>query len=125
MIDGESDNPEPAAPLLEIVDAATPEGLRTQSKRRKRTDDRVGDFWKSVLLDEVGRAEVWKFLIDGGAFTPPFAVGPTGFPQPEATWFKAGQQAFVLGFYHRLMSIDIDGVKLMLGEHDSRFKAAK
>lgn len=107
----------------QIVDAGSLDGVRKQSKRRKRQESRVADFWKASLSDEVGRSQIWDLLTEGGAFQPPFAVGPTGFPQPEASWFKAGQQALVLGLYHRLLAYDFDGVKLMLSEHDPRFKA--
>lgn len=109
----------------DIVDAGSAKGVAKARKEAERKEARRRDFWKGVLSDPVGRAEIWSFLQEGGAFAAPFAVGPNGFPQPEATWWKAGQAGLVLGLYHRLMSIDFDGVKLMLTENDPRFKAAK
>lgn len=122
MSDDAPDDDAPKAPDREAVDAASPEGVAAQRKSRKRKDNRSNVFWKSVLADETGRAEIWQLLNDGGAFTTPFQVGPNGFPQPEATWCRAGVRDFVLGLYQRLLAIDLEGVRLMLIEHDNRFK---
>lgn len=106
-----------AAPQLDdrlVVDAGSPEGVARARKNRKREEDRGADFWRAVLSDPVGRAEVWQLLQEGGLFATPFAVGPNGFPQPEATWFTAGKKALVESLFLRLMGVDIDGVKLML-----------
>lgn len=118
----DADDTEDEKPALDVADAATEEGLRTQRKKRKRKDDRSKEFWRSILADEVGRAEVWELLRSGGAFETPFAIGPNGFPQPEATWCRAGVRDFVLGLYQRLLAIDLEGTRLMLIEHDNQFK---
>lgn len=120
---------DPAADLpaatLDVVDAGSRRGVRAQRKKRKRVEDRAGDFWRQCLGSEIGRAEIWTLLTSGGAFTAPFQVGPSGFPQREATWFRAGQQALCLGLYQRLMLYDFDAVRLMLQENDPLFKAQK
>jgi hypothetical protein len=68
--------------------------------RRKRTRSRAElkeseEFWQRVFADPVGRREVWRLLQAGHCFEERFACGPNGFPQTEATWFHAGEQAFV------------------------------
>jgi hypothetical protein len=105
--------------------AATGAGVKAQREKRKSHDLLVQEFWQAVLADQIGRAEVWRILQSGGVFQPPFACGPNGFPQPEATWFKAGQHGLVLGEYHRLLRIAPDGVRLMLQEHDPAWKKAE
>lgn len=117
--DVESDAPEyPNGPPSPNPDAASRKGTKRQREALQKHQDLVAAFWQQVLADPVGRAEVWRILSSGGAFRAPFACGPNGFPQPEATWFKAGQQALVLGEYHRLMRYDLAGVRQMLSESD-------
>lgn len=118
MSDDEQEPPESPNP-----NAATGRGVKAQKEKLKNHDQLVAEFWRAVLADKIGRSEVWRILQSGGAFKAPFACGPNGFPQPEATWFKAGQQALVLGEYQRLMRLDLDGLKQMLLENDKDFKA--
>ncbi len=118
----DEDLPDDDLPESPNPNAATGKGVRRQKEKLKNQDQLVREFWKAVLADPIGRSEVWRILKTGGAFTAPFACGPTGFPQSEATFFKAGQQALVLGEYHRLLRLDFDGIKLMLDENDPEFK---
>lgn len=109
----------------DVVDAGSPEGQDKARRNRKRRARREAEFVRSMLADPAGREFFWGLLaVDGGAFQAPFQCGPNGFPQPEATWFRAGQQAFSLGLYHRLLRIDPEGVLLMLRENDGQFKTA-
>lgn len=108
-----------------VVDAATPEGVAKQRKATRRVKTEAEEFWGGALSTEAGRRQIFEHITSGGAFTTPFAVSPSGFPQPEATWFTAGQRAFVEQFFHRLMVHDFDGVKLMLLENDERFKESR
>lgn len=121
MTDGQDDDDH--LPETDAIDSGSPEGVAAQTKKRSRAADKVAEFWKGVLSTEIGRAEIWRILADGGVFTSPFQVGPNGFPQPDATWFKAGQQALVFAEYHRLLLHDRVGVMLMLDENDPAFKA--
>ena len=79
-------------------------------------------FWKEAFGNPFVRQEMWGILADAHTFEERFACGPNGFPQPEATWFHAGEQAFGLRLFLRWQQLDPDGVRLMLMEHDPRFK---
>jgi hypothetical protein len=97
--------------------------------RRKRTRSRAElkeseEFWQRVFADPVGRREGWRLLQAGHCFEERFACGPNGFPQTEATWFHAGEQAFVMRLYQTLMLRDRAGVFVMHDEHDARFSRA-
>lgn len=102
---------------------------RAQRRQRKRVDNETelaSKFWCDVFSHPVGRREMWRMLTtaqsDGNPFTPPFACGPNGFPQPDATWFRAGQYALGQHFYQTWMQqAGVEAVKLMLDEHDPRF----
>ena len=93
-------------PDADAVDAGTKRGTRKQRDKKRTDSDVEAGFWREVLKSEDGRAVVFRFLMRAGTFTAPFAVGPNGFPQTEATFFKAGQQALGLELYQNLMRID-------------------
>lgn len=123
--DDDDDRSETELPPLDerdVVDASSEEGQRRAQRNRKRRERREREFIQSMLADDRGREFLWGLVQKG--FETPFACGPTGFPQPEATWFKAGASADALGLYHRLLAADFEGTRLMLAEHDSRFKKA-
>jgi hypothetical protein len=106
---------------VEIPDAADVEALG-RKQRKVRNKIKLADaFWRGVFADETGRAEMWKLLQDTHAFEERFACGPNGFPQPEATWFGAGEQAFGMRLYQSWCLIDLPGVMLMHQEHDPRW----
>lgn len=129
MIDDDDQSDNPQGELLPAeqptVDAGTRKGVRQQKFNAKRLALQGEEFWRKVLADPVGRREVWGLLTAGHAFDTQFACGPNGFPQVEATWFKAGEQAFALRFYHTLCKIDHANVFLMHDEHDARFARRK
>lgn len=97
--------------------------LRRQAELSELEHENAVRFWKRVLADPIGRKEIWKLLMTAHTFEERFACGPSGFPQVEATWFHAGEQAFGLRFYQSLMQMDREGVFLMHDEMDRRFKA--
>lgn len=106
-------------------DSASSAGALRKRQTRSRSEQKQAEkFWKGVLADPVGRREMWRILQDGHCFDTRFACGPNGFPQTEATWFQAGEQAFVLGLYQKWMLVDRAGVFLMHDEHDARFSRA-
>lgn len=125
------ENDDETAPLPSeqpTVDASTRAGVRQQERKVDRERREGEEFWRRTLADPVGRREIWRLLAgEGGAhvFEERFAVGPNGFPQTEATWFAAGEQAFGLRLYQHLMRIDRAGVFLMHDEHDQRFAKPK
>ncbi len=101
--------------------AADPGALkrqRTRSRLKARESDR---WWTSVLSTELGRREIWRVLESAGWNRTPFACGPNGFPQPEATWFQAGQQEFAWRLFFSLQRIAPELTLLMQQENDSRF----
>ncbi len=80
-------------------------------------------FWRAVLADPVGRAELWAIVgVEAHAFETKFACGPNGFPQVEATFAAHGEQMLGQRLFQTLQQIDFEGAWLMLCEHDGRFK---
>lgn len=101
---------------------------REVTKRRRKLDrlrDEEEQFLRAVLKDQVGRRVLWGILSAAHTFDTRFAVGPAGFPDPNATWFHAGEQALGQGLYHKWMTIDPQAMFLMLAENDSRFSGDK
>lgn len=127
MVDEEDALPDvdESGPDQDAVDAGTKRGTRKQRERKRTNADIEAGFWREVLKSEDGRAVIWRHLNRAGTFATPFAVGPNGFPQSEATWFKAGQQALGLELYQNLMRIDYLGVHAMLQQCDPAFKPEK
>lgn len=103
--------------------------LRSQRKRVDNEADQAAKFWREIFATTIGRRELWKLLQasqpDGDVFTPPFACGPNGFPQPEATWMRAGQYALGQHIWRYWLEHAPDGAVLMLEEHDRRIAAAR
>lgn len=99
-----------------------------QRRQRKRVDterDLDAKFWRDVFATTVGRRCMWSLLRaaqpDGDPFTPPFPCGPNGFPQPEATWLRAGQYALGQNYWQQWLSYSPDGALLMLQENSPVF----
>ena len=117
-----SETPEPVQPSQEpTVDAGSPKVYRRR-KRDAEIDQRENDnFWRRALADPVGRRELYRFIASCGTFSTPFACGPNGFPQPEATWFKAGEKATGQRFFDSLVVLDRVNFYKMLDECDPRF----
>lgn len=92
----DEDDLEPDLPEIPIeeppqFDAGDPVQV---GKRKRRLDIEAKEserFWQAVFGSKTGRREMYKLLRDCNAFGTNFACGPNGFPQPEATWFQAGQ----------------------------------
>lgn len=114
----EPDEEQPS--LQPTVDAADPDAVKEVVLQKTIRGRQSRDFWRRVMSDEIGREEVWKLLQDSHAFSPQFAVGPSGFPIPEQTWFHQGEQAFGYRFFLTLMKHDPENVLVMLTEHESR-----
>ena len=104
----------------QTVSADDPDTERKRKTRIQREYDEAANFWKSVLGTEIGRRQVWQLLTDSRAFEISFACGPNGFPQSEATWFKAGETSFGQRFWLTLQRFDVDAVLLMHRENDKR-----
>lgn len=108
-------------PVPVADNAADPKAIRRRRLRKEVQEQDIAKFWRGVLGDPIGRQEIWRHLQDAHAFEERFACGPNGFPQPEATWFHAGEQAFGQRFYQKLLGLDPLAVRQMHAEHDPRF----
>ena len=111
---GEPSDDETGAPR---VNAAEPASLRKARARASLRKEEASDFWRRALGSEVGRRELWGVLASAHAFDERFACGPNGFPQPEATWFEAGQQALGFRLYLSWLRLAPEGVGLMMAEN--------
>lgn len=111
----EDEQPEPER----TVDAASEAGVDKQKRTARRVREEGDEFWRLVLSTPVGRREIWGLVKP--AFETKFACGPNGFPQPEATWFHAGEHAHAEQIKLSLQIIDPDGFLQMLREHEPRF----
>jgi hypothetical protein len=110
-------------PLEENFDAGNPDHVRKRETAQQIKDRESDRFWKSVFSDPVGRREMWLFLEAAKPFEERFACGPNGFPQPEATWFNAGQQSLGLRIYQTWLNKFPELVMQMQRENDPRFMA--
>ncbi len=123
--DIEADEDEDPVPV-ETINLTDPKSVRRARDRSRRTEQEEASFWRAVFNDKVGRRVMWELLTqDCGGFSPPFACGPNGFPQPEATWFAAGKYAIGQRLYQRWMQLAREGLLAMTDEHDPRFRQTK
>lgn len=81
-------------------------------EQEKRNRESV-EFWHAVFATDTGRREMFAILGALNTFEQPFAVGPNGFPQPEASWARFGAQAAGLSLYHRWLRAHPEAVNLM------------
>lgn len=110
---------------LEIVNAADQQSLKRQRRRQMTDAEKIRDWWRAVMATEIGRLVVWQLLQDAHTFEDRFACGPNGFPQPEATWFQAGEKAFGQRLHQTISIHARDGLFLMHDEHDPRYPKPK
>ena len=127
MSDTLEDDDEPEdPPLPETTNLTDPKSVRRARDRQKREAQEEESFWRAVFNDRIGRRVMWRLLTeDCKGHSPPFACGPNGFPQPEATWFSAGQYAVGQLLWQRWRHMARDGVYLMEEEYDPRFMKLK
>ena len=106
-------------------DAASPKQKERKDKRIARERRETEVFWSQVFATPVGRRAMWELLKAGGYAETAFACGPNGFPQPEATWFKAGAKDYAERIYVSWQLGNFEQVHLMHCENDSRFAKAQ
>lgn len=99
--------------------------MREQAERAIDRKDASAAFWRGVLADKTGRAEIWGLLQSAGTFNHHFACGPNGFPQAEATWLHLGEKSFGQRLWQMLLRVDLDGVHEMHTEHDPEWQKQK
>jgi hypothetical protein len=109
----------------ESEDAGESAFYERKLNKQEREQLEARKFWKAAFSTPVGRRELWGILQATHAFEERFACGPNGFPQTEATWFHAGQQAFGQRLFLSWQVFDPEGVFLMQQEHDARFARPK
>lgn len=120
-----ADESEDLLPELGPDDPGSPRGKRKVIAKQIMAEQAASDFWKSILANAIGRQEIWSYLARCGIHQTTFAVGPNGFPQPESTWFKAGEKSAAESLFIRLSILDREGVRLMQDEHDPRYRVPK
>lgn len=119
--DDDSDETE-GAEQPELFNAAEPKQVQKRESKAKRAKRLSDAWWRRVLADPVGRAQMWGIIqTECHAFEERFACGPVGFPDANATWFEAGRQSVGQRLYQTLMTIDPMNTHLMLIENDPRF----
>jgi len=123
--DIEQDQPEPLETEQPTVDAGNPAAIKKRKLTQKILDREEARFWQGVFENEIGRRCMWKLLNEGHPFEERFACGPNGFPQTEATWFHAGEQALALRLYQTWLARFPLAVMAMHQEHDHRFRTKK
>jgi hypothetical protein len=107
------------------VDAGDPAAHRKRLTKAALRHRDIQRFWQGIFADPVGRAEMWQILQQLGTFDDRFGIGPTGFPQPEASWFHMGQRSYGLRLFQSWGALAREGVLLMQDEHDPRFVRPK
>lgn len=109
----------------EGVQTAVPDKRQRLSiKARRRIEQREEiELWIAVLSTPVGRRTIWNLLQSAHAFEERFGDRASPFPHPEATWFRAGEQAFGQRLYQMLLAFDPGLVAAMHAEHDPVFQA--
>lgn len=117
----DQDQPEPLETEQPTVDAGDPRKVRKRKVTQQILEREEERFWRGVFESEIGRRCMWKLVVAGHPFEERFACGPNGFPQPEATWFHAGEQALALRMYQSWFAKFPAEVSKMLMEHDPRF----
>lgn len=123
--DDDLDEPdEQAAEPKPAADASTRRGVRKQELKSAREMREAAEFWRRVFADTTGRREMWKVLASLHTFEDSFAVGPNGFPQVEASWFRAGQSSAGKRLLDSWTILDFLGVYRMRREHDPQFRFA-
>ena len=99
-------------------------GRKRRAQKIRIREKQVKEFYERVFADPVGRLVFWNILEACHFKETKFACGPGGFPQPEATWFKAGEQAVGDRLYRTFRKHARSGVMLMEDEHDPDFKGS-
>jgi hypothetical protein len=107
-----------------IGNAVDPVVRKRAAEKQRQTVESGDAYWRRQLADPVGRREIWGIITSAHTFETQFACGPNGFPQPEHTWFAAGEQQWGQRFYLKMQRIDREGVWRMQDEHDPTFAKA-
>lgn len=88
--------------------ASNEQDVKDQEDKTKIEAREAAQFWRAALADPVGRREIYKVLNLSEAFSAPFAAVGVGFPDPHATFFRAGQISIGQRFYQMLAIVARD-----------------
>jgi hypothetical protein len=123
MSDGDQDEPQIATDIeTPVDDAGSTKGYVKKLNAIEIRRLEAQQFWSWALESPIGRRELWGILQEAHVFGEHFACGPNGFPQPEATWFHAGEQSLGMRLFLSWQVLSPEGVLKMLQEHDSRYR---
>ena len=130
-----SDDNDPLAPEIEDTqaepepgtpdNAADPTRLKRQKRRVEMDGNEAEDFWRGVFATPVGRREMWGLLHRAGITEARFGAGPNGFPDPHASFFRAGVKSVADAFLDAWTIRDFEGVRMMRLENDPRWPKPK
>lgn len=126
MIDDDDTDPdfdEAVSPESPVEDSVSPKGYRGKQRELSIREDERKQFWNTVLSSDVGRREIWGLLRDSHFDEDRFAAGPSGVPDPLASWLHRGEQAFGYRLFLTFMRYARTGTLQMLEEHDVRLQA--
>lgn len=107
--------PEPEEALLGIH-RDSPED---EAEQQRTLDERI-KFRRQMLLNlmqnQMFRQWLMETLVSFGTFDNAFAATPTGFPDPYATWFKAGMKAAGWSLWETFDAVSPEMASLMRRE---------
>lgn len=114
---------EAASPTMQpTVDVATKRGRTRQERELVTQEQERTVLWRTILSTVVGRREIWNILAAAHPFEIKFGLGPSGVPDPQATFMAMGEQQFGLRWFFKLQVLAPGEVAQMLLENDPRFK---
>lgn len=118
----DDDDPQTLIAPDETPNVGDPVKVRRRETELQMQRREAQDFWRQVFSTEVGRREMWAILSAAGTFEVKFGVGPSGYPQPEASWYHLGEKDMGQRLFMSWMQHDRDGTMLMLSENESRMR---
>lgn len=84
--------PEPEEDLLGYERPSIEQEAQTEAERLEKLEFRRA-FLSTQMTNPMFREWLMEVLVGFGAFTNPFGVSPTGFPDSSATQFQLGMKA--------------------------------
>lgn len=100
------------------VDTAQHKRRETKAKRKEREDR---EFFWMVVSSETGRRFLHSILKEAHAFETRFAAGPSGVPDPLASWMHFGEQQLGQRLYQTWHLKAPEQVMLMLRENEPKY----
>lgn len=120
-----SDEPEEGSDEpLETPNVADEKEIRRHRDTIKSRQRAAARFWRSVLADKTGRAEMYALLVNLRTYNLPFQVTDFGYPEPLASYTLAGEHRAGNRILRMLKEHDPAGVLQMECENDPTLAAA-